>query len=48
VYKILIGNPQKNRLLQLPKRKCDDNIEMNVREIEYEDVNWIQFSHHRI
>jgi hypothetical protein len=32
-YRILVGKPGRNILLGRPKRRCVDNIKMNLREI---------------
>jgi hypothetical protein len=33
VYNILVGKPERNRLLGRPRRKWEDNISMDLREI---------------
>jgi ribosome biogenesis protein Nip4 len=40
-YRILVANPEGKRLLRRPRHRWEDNIEMNLKEIGYEDVNWI-------
>jgi hypothetical protein len=40
-YKILAGKPGENRLFQRPRRRWKDNIEMNVKEVRCQVVDWI-------
>jgi hypothetical protein len=40
-YKILVGKPEAKRSFGRPKRRFEDNIRMNVREIGWENVNWL-------
>jgi hypothetical protein len=35
-YKILLGNPQSKRPLRKPRRRCVDNIKMDLREIGWD------------
>jgi hypothetical protein len=40
-YKIVVGKPEGKRPLGRPRRRWEDNIRMGLREIEWEDVDWI-------
>jgi hypothetical protein len=40
-YNILVGRPEGRRLLGRPRRKWEDNIKMDLREIEF--GMWIGF-----
>jgi hypothetical protein len=40
-YNILVGKPVGNRPVGRPRRRWDDNIIMDVREIGWEGVNWM-------
>jgi hypothetical protein len=40
-YKILVGKPEGKRPLGRPKLRKKDNIRMNLRETEWEDVDWM-------
>jgi hypothetical protein len=40
-YRILVGKPEGKRLLGRPKRRWVDNIEMDLREIGWDDMDWI-------
>jgi len=41
VYRIFVTNPKWKRPRGRPKRRWDDNIIMDVREIGWEGVNWM-------
>jgi len=47
-YKILVGNSDRKRPLGRPKRRWEDSIRMNLREIEWEDVDWMQLAQDRV
>jgi hypothetical protein len=32
-YRVLVGNPEGKRLLGRPRRRCEDNVKMDLREI---------------
>jgi hypothetical protein len=38
-YKIFVGNPEGKRLLGRPRRRWEDNIGMDVREIDWQGVD---------
>jgi hypothetical protein len=40
-YSILVGKPEEKRPLGRPRRRWEDNIIMDLREIGSEDVDWI-------
>jgi hypothetical protein len=44
----LVGRPEGKRLLGRPRRRCEDNIKMDLREIVIDGVNWIQLAHDRV
>jgi hypothetical protein len=46
-YTILAGKPEGNRLLGRPRRGWVDNIRMDLREIGWGDINWIDVAHDR-
>jgi hypothetical protein len=39
-YNILIGRPEGRRPLGRPRRRWEDNIKMNLREIVFGYVDW--------
>jgi hypothetical protein len=42
VYKVLVGKPEGRRPLGRPRRKWEDGIRMDLREIGLGGVDWIQ------
>jgi hypothetical protein len=38
---ILVGRPEGRRPLGRPRRRWEDNIKIDLREIEFGDVDWI-------
>jgi hypothetical protein len=47
VYKILVGKPEGKRRLGRPWRRWKDNIRIDLREIEWEGVDWIRLAQDR-
>jgi hypothetical protein len=46
-YRILVGNPEGKRPLRRPRRRWVDNIKMDVREIGWDSVDWIDLAQDR-
>jgi hypothetical protein len=46
-YRILVGKPGGKRPLGRPRRRWVDNIKMNLREIGWVGVNWIDLAQDR-
>jgi hypothetical protein len=46
-YRILVGNPEERRPLGRPRRRWVDNIKMDVREIGWDDIDWIDLPQDR-
>jgi hypothetical protein len=46
-YDILVGRPEGRRPLGRPRRRWEDNIKMDLREIGFGDVDWIHLAHDR-
>jgi hypothetical protein len=46
-YKILVGNIEGRRLLGRPRRRWEDNIVMDLREIRWEGVDWMHVDQDR-
>jgi hypothetical protein len=42
-----VGKPEGKRPLGNPRRKWVDNIEMDIREIGWDDVDWIDMAQDR-
>jgi hypothetical protein len=46
-YNILVGRPEGRRPLGRPGCRWEDNIKMDLREIGFEDVDWIHWAQDR-
>jgi hypothetical protein len=46
-YNISFGQPEGKRTLGKPRRIWEDNISMDVREIGWEDMEWMQLAQYR-
>jgi hypothetical protein len=46
-YNILVGRPEERRPLGRPRRRWEDNTNMDLREIGFGDVDWIHLAHDR-
>jgi hypothetical protein len=46
-YKILVGKPEKKRPLGRPRRRWVDNIKVDLREIGWDGLDWIDLAQDR-
>ncbi|KAJ4429016.1 hypothetical protein ANN_26012 [Periplaneta americana] len=46
-YRVLVGRPEGKRPLGMPRRKWEDNIKMDLREVRYDDRDWINLAQDR-
>jgi hypothetical protein len=46
-YRILVGTSEGRRPLGRPRRRCADNIKMDLREIGCDGVGWIDMAQDR-
>jgi hypothetical protein len=46
-YRILVGNPERKRQLRRPRRRWVDNIKMDLREIGWDVIDWIDLTQDR-
>jgi hypothetical protein len=46
-YNILVGRPEGRRPLGRPRRRWEDNIKRDLREIGFGDVDWIHWAQDR-
>jgi hypothetical protein len=44
VYKVLVGRPKGKTPLRRPKRRWEDNIKVELREILIDEANWIRLA----
>jgi hypothetical protein len=42
VYRVLVGRPEGKRPLGRPRRRWEDNIKMDIREMGIDGANWIR------
>jgi hypothetical protein len=47
VYRVLVGKPEGKRPLERPRRRWEDGIKMDLREIGWGGVEWIHLAHDR-
>jgi hypothetical protein len=48
VYRVLVGRPEGKRSLGRPRRRWEDNIKMDLREIGIDGENWIKLAQDRV
>jgi hypothetical protein len=48
VYRILVGRPEGKRSMGRSRRKWENNIKMDLREIGIDGVNWIRLDQDRV
>jgi hypothetical protein len=47
VYRVLVGKPDGRILLGRPRRRWEDNIRMNLREVRCGCVDWLELAQDR-
>jgi hypothetical protein len=48
VYRVLVGRPEGKRPLGRPRRRWEDNIKLNLREIANHGVNGVRLAQDRV
>ncbi|KAJ4426786.1 hypothetical protein ANN_26585 [Periplaneta americana] len=46
-YRVLVGRPEGKRPLGRPRRRWEDNIKMDLKEVAYDDREWINLAQDR-
>jgi hypothetical protein len=46
-YRILVGKPEGKRPLRRPRHRWEDNIKMDLREIGWGGIDWIDLAQDR-
>ncbi|KAJ4439560.1 hypothetical protein ANN_07687 [Periplaneta americana] len=46
-YRVLVGRPEGKKPLGRPRRRWEDNIKMDLREVGYDDREWINLAQDR-
>jgi len=47
VYRVFVGKPEGKRPLGRPRRRWEDNINMDLQEMGYGSVDWIELARDR-
>jgi hypothetical protein len=48
IYRVLVRRPEGKRPLGRLRRRWDDNIKLDLREIGIDGANWIQLAQNRV
>jgi transposase len=48
VYRVLVGRPEGRRPLGRPRRRWEDSIRKNLRDMGIDGVNWIQLAQDKV
>jgi hypothetical protein len=48
IYRVLVGRPEWKKPLERPRRRWEDNIKLDLREIGIDEANWIQLARDRV
>jgi hypothetical protein len=48
VYRVLVGRPEGKRPLGRARRRWEDNINLDIREIGIDGANWIRLAEDRV
>jgi len=47
VYRVLVGKSEGKRLPGRPRHSWEDNIEIDIQEVEYGGMDWIELAQDR-
>ena len=47
MYRVLVGKSEGKKPLGILRLKWEDNIKMDLQEVGYRDVNWIELAQDR-
>jgi len=47
VYRVLVGKPEGRRPLGRPRRRWEDNIKMDLHEVGFLGMDWIELAQDR-
>ena len=47
MYRVLVGKPEGKRPLGKPRRRCEDNIKMDLQEVGCWGMDWIDIAQDR-
>jgi hypothetical protein len=46
-YKMLVGKPERKRLIERPRHRLENNIRVDLREMVWKSADWIHLAHSR-
>ena len=46
-YRVLVGRSERKRPLGTSRQKWEDNIKMDLKEVGYEDMDWVDLAQER-
>ena len=44
MYRVLVGKPEGKRPLERPRRRWEDNTDLDLQEVRCGDVDWIELA----
>jgi hypothetical protein len=44
VYRVVVGKPERKRPFGRPRRRWDDNIKMDLQEVGYVGMDWLELA----
>jgi len=47
IYRVLVGKPEGKRPLERPRRRWEDNVKMDLREVGCGGMDWIELAEGR-
>ena len=47
-YRVLVGRPMGKRPLGRPRRRCEDNVKMDLREVGCDAGDWIDLAQYMV
>jgi len=47
LYRMLVGKPEGKRPLGRPRRRWEDNIKLDLQEVGYRGIDWIELAQDR-
>ena len=47
MYRLLVGKPEGRRPLGRPRRRCEDNIKMDLQDMGCGSMDWIELAEDR-
>jgi hypothetical protein len=47
IYRVLVGNPELDRTLGRPRLRWEDNIKIDLQEVIFWGVDWIELARDR-